>query len=80
MEKTEPTVRLVFAPEDGPSLRELLLELRAPAGGAGTVSPPRKAPARPDGGAPGPFHAAESAGERTQISDSSCFLVTNTLK
>ena len=27
MEKTEPTVRLVFAPEDGPSLRELLLEL-----------------------------------------------------
>lgn len=27
MEKTKPTVRLVFAPEDGPSLRELLLEL-----------------------------------------------------
>ena len=27
MEKTEPTVRLVFAPEDGPSLREVLLYL-----------------------------------------------------
>lgn len=27
MGKTELTVRLVYAPEDGPSLRELLLEL-----------------------------------------------------